>query len=165
MSDRRVVARPPVIHAPEAPRAPEDAAPLAAAAKGRRRLVLVAIVAVLALGAAAFVFLKPAPDAAEAGPEGPVPGAVVAVDPVSVNLADGHYLRLGFSMQLTESAHEEIQQAQALDIAIALFTGRRMAEVNDAARREELKVELAHQLAEAYEGEVMDVYLTDFVTQ
>jgi flagellar FliL protein len=164
MSDRRVVARPPEIHGANAPGSHDEvAAP--AAPRGRRRLVVVAIVLVLGLGAAAFVVLRPAPDPAASEPEAPVPGAIAPVDPVSINLADGHYLRLGFSMQLTEAAHEEIEQAKALDIAIALFSGREMAEVNDAARREELKVELAHQLAEAYEGEVMDVYLTDFVTQ
>lgn len=164
MSDRRVMARPPEIHVAEPPGPVNQQAAGAAGKKRARKVVVVAFILV-ALGGAAFFFLKPSGSSEPALPPPPVPGAVVPVDPVSVNLADGHYLRLAFTMQLTSTAGEEIQQAKALDIAIALYSGRTMEEVNDGARREELKVELAHQLAEAYEGEVMDVYLTDYVTQ
>lgn len=132
----------------------------------RRRgvLVAVALVAVLAVAAAAFV-LRPwdsAPAEADAPPE---LGLVIPVDPISVNLADGRYLRLGFSIQLKKGATAELQVARALDIAIATYSGKPIDEVNDPARREELKAELLTQLSETFEGEVVDVYLTDYVTQ
>ena len=96
----------------------------------------------------------------------PVPGAVLTVEPVSVNLADGHYLRIGMGLQLTADAGEETPDPSvALDLAISLFSGRTVDEVSDPAQRDALKAELAHQLSEAYEGEVMDVYLTNYVTQ
>lgn len=165
MSDRRVAAKPTEIRLPGDPGA-AGAAAEAPPTKSKKKLVLILGVLVLALGGAAFFFLKPSGgEAAAAEPPPAEPGGVAQIDPVSVNLAGGHYLRIGFSMQLTAAAGEEVEQAKALDIAIALYSGRTIEEVNDPAHREELKEELAHQLEEAYEGEVMGVYLTDFVTQ
>jgi flagellar FliL protein len=165
MSDRRVAARPTEIRLPGDPSAAGGAGGEAPPKKGKKKLVLILGVVVLALGAGAYFFLKPAGGAEAATPPPPQPGGIAQIDPVSVNLAGGHYLRVGFSMQLTAAAGEEVEQAKALDIAIALYSGRTMEEVNDPTRREELKDELATQLEEAYEGEVMGVYLTDFVTQ
>ncbi|WP_211489867.1 FliI/YscN family ATPase [Georgenia thermotolerans] len=95
-------------------------------------------------------------------------GSVTGIYTVLVdgdNLADGHYLRLGFSIQLKKGATAELQVARALDIAIATYSGKPIDEVNDPARREELKAELLTQLSETFKGEVVDVYLTDYVTQ
>jgi len=137
---------------------------------GRRRLLVVIVVAavLVAAGAAAYLLLgRGAPDgAASAPPPEPtlVAGEVLTVEPVSVNLASGHYLRLGLALQLTAGA-EVPDPAQALDLAIALYSGRPIAEVTDPVTRESLKDQLLAQLVEAYEGQVMDLYLTDYVTQ
>lgn len=141
--------------------------------KSRKGVVVVALVVVLAAAAAAwFFFLKPAPAAAEdtgaAHVEEEVElGEVLTVDPVSLNLANGRYLRLGLALQMSADAggHGEPNTALALDQAIALFSGRDIAEVTDPAAREQLKAELAAQLAESYHGEVVDVYFTEYVTQ
>ncbi|WP_129339550.1 flagellar basal body-associated FliL family protein [Cellulomonas endophytica] len=144
--------------------------------KGRKKLLLILVaVVVLVLGAGAYVFLL-APGGEEEGAEGgehaaeevvQEPGDVLTVDAVSINLAEGHYLRLGLGLQfvLGAGAHGEPDPSKALDKAIALYSGRPMAEVNDPTHREELKAELLHQLEEAYHHEVMDVYLTTYVTQ
>ena len=134
--------------------------------KPRKRLLLVVGAVVLVAGGAAAYFLLGKGGGEPAAEPAPVPGAVLTVEPVSLNLAEGHYLRLGLALQLTEEAGEEAPDtARALDLAIALFSGRTVAEVSDPATRDALTAELAHQLAEAYEGEVMDVYLTNYVTQ
>jgi len=39
------------------------------------------------------------------------------------------------------------------------------SEISDPATREALKAQLVTELDEAYEGKVMDVYLTNYVTQ
>lgn len=139
----------------------------APAKKSRKKLLLVVgAVVLLAGGAAAYLLLGKGGGGEPAAEPAPVPGAVLTVEPVSLNLAEGHYLRLGLALQLTEEAGEEAPDtARALDLAIALFSGRTVAEVSDPATRDALTAELAHQLAEAYEGEVMDVYLTNYVTQ
>ena len=143
--------------------------PAPAPKKSRKSLVLVlGVVGLLAAAAAGwFLFLKPAPAEAAAEPEHVEVelGEVLPVEPVSLNLADGRYLRLGIALQLSADVHEGVDTARALDQAIALFSGRDIASVTDPAVRDQLKAELAHQLAETYHGEVVDVYLTEYVTQ
>lgn len=140
-----------------APEPVEEVAP-----KSRKKLVVILVAVLLAAGAAAYVFLFSGGE-----PEGeaePVPGEVLTVEAMSLNLADGRYLRLGLGLQLTEEVHD-IDSAKARDAAIALFSGRTVTEIADPATRDALKSELAHTLHEAYEGEVIDVYLTEYVTQ
>ncbi|MGV8978425.1 MAG: flagellar basal body-associated FliL family protein [Cellulomonas sp.] len=146
------------------------AEPEKAKRKPSKKLILIAAaVLVLVVGAAAYWFLlgpgKAASGGAPAAPPAPQPGTVLKIDAVSVNLADGHYLRLGLGLQLTKEVAEAPDPAKALDLAIALYSGHTVAEVSDPATRDALKAQLVTELTTAYEGEVMDVYLTNFVTQ
>jgi flagellar FliL protein len=146
---------------------PEAEAPEKRARKLPKPLLALAGVAVLGgAGYAAFALgLVGGGSDAPAAPEKPVPGKVLEVEPISLNLADGHYLRLGLGLQLTEDVTEAPDPSHALDLAIATFSGHTVGEVTDPATREALKDALVTQLGEAYEGEVMDVYLTNYVTQ
>ncbi|HLS73000.1 MAG TPA: flagellar basal body-associated FliL family protein [Actinomycetaceae bacterium] len=131
----------------------------------RRRWRVVLAIAVVLLVAAAGAFFGPRLLAdGEDAPAEPEPGAVVAIEPLNVNLAEGRYLRLGFTVQLAAGA-DELPAAPVTDLAIALYSGRTVEEVNDPARRAELQDELATQLTERFDVEVMAVYYTDFVTQ
>jgi flagellar FliL protein len=71
---------------------------------------------------------------------------------------------LGFAIQLSTDA-EEVEPAMILDRTIAQYSGRKMSEVLDPAAREELKNQLKDKLNELYGGEVLDVWLTDYVAQ
>ncbi len=127
---------------------------------GKKKLIMI-VVLLLVVGAAAyFLVLKPKPHKKEK----PVAGEVVALEPRQVNLQGGHYLKLGLALQGTTKA-TELEGSKALDAAIALFSGRSMEEVTRPAERRHLKGELKKELDHLYEGEVMDVYFTDFVTQ
>ncbi len=140
---------------------PQNAAPAEpeAPAKGGKKKLILIIVAVLALGGGGYyMFLKPKP----AGP--PEPGEVVTLEPIQINLAAEHYLRVGIALQLTASAHEA-DGSKALDATIAVFSGLPMEEVNDSKQRAKLKKELEKELEELYHHEVMGVYFTEFVTQ
>lgn len=171
MTEQRVVASKPKIGArPTSPSvAPEPAEETKGKKGGKKKLLIVALVVLLAGGAAYWFLLKPTPpaDGAAAVVEEPAPepGAVLVVEPISLNLADGHYLRIGLGLQLTADVAEEPDTARALDLVVALFSQRPVAEVITTEGREALKAELLTQLEEAYEGEVMDVYFTDYVTQ
>ena len=139
---------------------------------GRKPLmiVLVAVLVVVLAGVAAWFFLlRDKGDTTGAPEPEPTPtlvaGAVLDVDAVSVNLADGHYLRLGLALQLSDDVTADPDPARALDLAIALYSGRSVDEVSAPATRDQLKGQLLAQLQEAYGPEVMDVYLTDYVTQ
>ena len=95
-------------------------------------------------------------------------GEVLVVEPISINLEGGHYLRLGLGLQLTaDGGHSgtPVSSAQALDAAIALFSGRSTEELADLKTRDVLKAELTETLKELYDEQVVGVYYTDFVTQ
>lgn len=156
------------IGAPAGPTLVKPATPPAAdAAEPRRRRrwprVVIAVVVLVAGAGLALWLLRGS--GADDVPEPPEPGAVLAVEPISVNLADGHYLRLGIALQLTADAKEKPDPARALDLAIALYSGRDVEEISGGDGRARLKEELAAEVADAYEGAVMDVYLTSYVTQ
>lgn len=169
MPDRRIVgqagARIPRASVQEQPPPPQETR---GGGRGMRIVpVLAGVLVVVALALAAAVFLLARGDqAAQSGdPGAPAEGAVVAVEPVSVNLADGHYLRVGFSMQMTAEAGDGVDTARAQDTVIALYSGRKAEDLADGDQREQLRGELVRQLSEAYGGDVMEVYFTDFVTQ
>ncbi|RLV56478.1 flagellar basal body-associated protein FliL [Aeromicrobium phragmitis] len=123
----------------------------------RRWVVLAAVLAIVAV--AGYLYL----DRSNA-PEGPVPGEVVTLEPIQVNLAAGHYLKLGLAVQTTEEA-TDLEGSKALDAAITMFSGRSVAELTDATQREALKERLVDRLAELYDDQVMGVYFTEFVMQ
>ena len=137
----------------------------AAPKKSKRKLILILLVVVVVLGAGGYFFLKPA-----GKPAAPVPGAVVKLDSIQINLAAGHYLRLGLALQEREGAagghgSEGLDGSKALDAAIDMFSGQSVADLDQGQTRNALKTKLAHKLTELYEGDVMGVYFTEFVTQ
>ncbi|MHB1065098.1 MAG: flagellar basal body-associated FliL family protein [Georgenia sp.] len=144
-------------------------APAAEPGSGRRRapmIIALVLVVVVLLGAVAYVLRPWEPSAAIAEVPAAAPlGAVVAVEPISLNLAGGRYLRLGFSIQFTEDAPKELQTAKALDIAIATFSGRSVEEINDMESRAQITKQFVADLTDVYEGSVVDIYYTDLVTQ
>ncbi|HEY0118538.1 MAG TPA: flagellar basal body-associated FliL family protein [Cellulomonas sp.] len=169
---QKIGARPATPAVPVSERSPEPPAP--AGKKKRRRprklvVVIVAVVVVLGVAAAAYLMLGKSSSGGAPEPKPtptPVAGQVVQVDAVSVNLAGGHYLRLGLALQLsTDATKDKTDTARALDLAIALYSGRSVDEVSQPASREQLKTQLLGELQKAYGPEVMDVYLTDYVTQ
>ncbi|WP_121253508.1 flagellar basal body-associated FliL family protein [Nocardioides ferulae] len=128
--------------------------------KSKRKKLVLVLVGVLVVAAAGYwFFLRPAPAEAE-----PVPGEVITLEPIQINLAEGHYLKVGIALQLTADA-DELDGSKALDATIALFSGLPLDEVSLPKQRAELKDELGSHLEEAYHGDVMEVYYTEFVTQ
>ncbi len=131
------------------------------ATAGKKKKVLLLLLVLALAGAATWWFmLRPA-----SAEEAPHPGAVVKLEAIQVNLADGHYLRIGIALQATDAVEEELDGSKALDATIELFTGQSQEQLARKPYRDGLKEKLAHRLEEAYEGEVMQVYFTDFVTQ
>jgi len=136
---------------------------------GKKKLLIIGLVAVLALGAAAYFFVFSGSGEAEAEPA-PEAGSVLVVEPVAINLAGGSYLKLGITLQFTlehdEAGGEEGAEpdgSTALDIAIAQFSGASLADVQ--TNREAMKAALQEAIVEAYHHEVMSIYYTEYVTQ
>ncbi|MEQ6901960.1 flagellar basal body-associated FliL family protein [Nocardioides sp. YIM 152588] len=128
--------------------------------KSRSRLLLALVVVVAVAAGGWYFFLKPA-----GAPKEPEPGEVVRLESIQVNLADGHYLRLGMALQLSTDASHGADGAKAQDAAIGLFSGLPMQEVNKASEREKLRERLNEILEARYHHEVLEVYFWEFVTQ
>lgn len=128
---------------------------------GKKKLLLIAVALLVVAGSAYWFVLKPS-GSAEAGPK---PGAILPLESTQINLASGHYLKIGIALQLVEGAPEEVDGSKALDATIELFSGRTIDEVANTKDRRELKEELETTLEKAYEDEVMGIYFTEFVTQ
>jgi flagellar protein FliL len=127
---------------------------------GKKKLILVVVVLAIVAGAGYWFFLKPS-----GPPKPPEPGAVVKLDAIQINLADDHYLKVGIALQASKKAGEELDGSKALDQTIDLFSGQDMQDLSKAAYRDTMKKKLEERLDEAYEGEVIGVYFTDFVSQ
>ncbi|MGF1648178.1 MAG: flagellar basal body-associated protein FliL [Kineosporiaceae bacterium] len=129
-------------------------------------VVVAAVILLLGLGAGGYWWFgmrTPPP------PPPPKPGEVLALEAVSLNLAEGHYLKLGIALQFEYSADKKAKYdgSKALDYTIETFSGLTMAELSDPARRDELKAELREHVIEAYAEKtpVLDLYFTEFVMQ
>jgi len=138
--------------------------------KSKKKLMIIVIAAVVLLGGGAggyFMFFAGG-EKAEAAPK---KGAVVAMDSaLTINLAEGHYLKLAFTLQATEDAGEaEIDNAEAIDIAIDKYTGVEIAELETEKGRQAAKTELLDEIKKVYNVDdqhiIMDIYFTQFVTQ
>ena len=148
---------------------------------GKKKLIIIAApVLLIVIGAAVyFLLLKPAATPAAGTPgataaavaAAPSPsssfveGAVVKLDPISINLAGGHFLKLGLSLQESKAAGEDVSGAKALDAAIELFSNRTLDELSSLQIRNKYKAKLVDHLIELYEQKVYDVYFTEFVMQ
>lgn len=143
----------------------------AEAPKKSKKMLIIIIAAVVLLGGggagAYFMFFK----SSEKKVEAPKKGAVVAMDSaLTINLADAHYLKLAFTLQATEEAGEtEIDNAEAIDIAIDKYTGMEVAVLETEEGRKKAKEELLAAIEKTYNVDekkiIMDIYFTQFVTQ
>jgi flagellar FliL protein len=102
-------------------------------------------------------------------PEEGVPETLVDLPEMSINLADGHYLRaavsLGLCADVVLAPEEEFPSAPAKDLVVSGLSGMDMAELSTAAGRTGAKEALTKQISAAYPGVVYEVYFVEFVMQ
>jgi flagellar protein FliL len=134
--------------------------------KSKKKLIIILVAVVIALGGGGFGgYLAFAPKKEEVKPP-PEPGVVVPLEAITINLADGHYLKLKISLQATaELGEEKLDGSKALDLAIEEFSNRPMAELFSNEERKRSKEELLKKIEKAYDEKVMDIYFTTFVIQ
>ena len=129
---------------------------------GKKKLILILLVVLLAAAGAAYFFLFTG--SAEA--EEPVAGEVLVLEPVAVNLAGGGYLKIAVALQLVEGGSHgggPPDGSKATDLVISTFSQAQPEDVTGA--RDALKEALEEKIIEAYHGEVMGIYYTEYVTQ
>jgi len=161
--------------------APKDAAPKDAPPKEpkpKRGPMLPAIVIAVALLLAAFMLKggggggSDSPPASSettvASAEHGDPANVVALDAITLNLADGRFLKLGVALQLadgTEVGEAANFGARALDETINLMGEYTFKQLSAPGARVKAKDKLSEAVREAYDGAVTSVYFTEFVMQ
>lgn len=135
--------------------------------KGKKKLIIGVVLLVLLGGGYKKTIGK-----AEVDPHAaPEPGIVLKLDPITLNLAGGSYLKLRMALQFTADAvaggegADEPDGAQAMDLAIAHLSNRKLADFDSAAARARVKEKLLKAVAEAYDSKVMNIYFTEFVMQ
>lgn len=134
------------------PTAPESAGK-------KKRIMIVGLVLAVVAGAGYWFLLKPQ------APKEPEKGEVSALEPIQINLAEGHYLRLALALQLSADIKEEVDGSEALATAVDMLSGLPVAEFAQPEGRRKLFAELTKDVLEHYEGEVLDLYVTEAVTQ
>jgi flagellar FliL protein len=149
----------------------EKETPAEAPPKKSKKMLMIIVIAVVVLGGGgggAFFLLSGNKAQAKAAP---TKGIVTPIgDALTINLADGHYLKLNFAMQETADAGAEtVDPAEAINIAIDTYTGKSVAELSTDKGRETAKADLLTKIEKAYAEKskqiIMDVYFTSFVTQ
>jgi flagellar protein FliL len=99
------------------------------------------------------------------------PVGTVALPSMSINLADGHYLRVTLALGMCDDAvvptPDEFLSASApaRDIAVQTLSGRTMAELSIEQSRNLVKQDLTAKISAAYPGKVYVVYFVEFVMQ
>lgn len=100
-----------------------------------------------------------------------VEGSVLTLDQsVTVNLEDGHYLKVGLAFQLkvglvAETVKKEGLQAKATDRALSTLSKHTMDELAKPDTREKIQQKLSFDTCRDYEGEITRTYFTEFVMQ
>ncbi len=133
--------------------------------------VVIILVPVLALAGGAYFFLlggKSEKKSKSTATTTQPPGEVLSLDPVTLNLADGRYLKVGIALQLSAAASAEEMKAEgpkALDTAIELLGHKTYDELIKPDVRGTVKEEISHKVSEQFEGKVLKIYFTQFVMQ
>lgn len=138
----------------------------AAPKKSKKKLMIIVIAAVVLLGggAGAFFMMSGSSGKPAAKPK-PVPGKVIPLDAITINLAGGHYLKIHLALQATASAGETVDGSQALDLTVSEFSNKDMAAFASEDGRSKAKAELLKAVEKAYEDKIMDIYFIEFVMQ
>ena len=94
-------------------------------------MLIIIVLAVVLLGGggagAYFMFFKSSGEEEAVQPE---PGAVVALEAITINLDDGHFLKVSIALQATADAAHEPDGSKALDILISQFSNKSVAELS-----------------------------------
>jgi flagellar FliL protein len=141
--------------------------------KKKSPVKLIVLLAVGVIGGIAFAKVTGG-GSANAGPTTtakPEPGEVAKVEAININLADGHYLRIAYGVQLSKTvtvkaeAWAKSESSKMSDIIISEFSGKKLEELSTKEGREKAMHDVVEEASEKLEGEVIDVYLDEFVMQ
>jgi flagellar FliL protein len=146
---------------------------------GKNRLIMIVLAALALVGGVKGFVLGGGKTAAGAAVPATTtttaPGPIVTLEPVTLNIAGGRFLKVGLALQLSGDHVDEAKPkdsgdptkgyARAVDLAIEVLGGQKFEELVTPEGRTHVKEELSHRLHDAYHEEVEGVYFTQFVMQ
>lgn len=131
-----------------------------------RSMLTIVLAGIVLLGAGAagtyFLFLKePGP------PPPPEPGAMVQMEPMTISLANKHFLKVQIAIELVQGEADPatFETIKASQLVIDTFSNLEREELTSNAARKDLTAQLLTGLQDTYPKEVYAVYLTQFVIQ
>lgn len=130
--------------------------------KSKKKIIVLALVFLLLGALAKFTVLAPSAPAHDVKP---LPGPVVPMEEMTLNLAGGHYLRIKLALQTVHGAPEELDTAEAAQAVIEEFSDRTTTELTGDAARQKAKVALLAKLQKIYPKQIMDVIYTEYYMQ
>lgn len=101
----------------------------------------------------------------------PVIGPVIEIDAKTLNLAGGHFLKIGIALQLEPGTDpeevEELENFKAIAAQHVLneFSGASMDDILPKKKREKIRHQIGYDVCMESETEVSTVYFTEFVAQ
>lgn len=144
----------------------DDATPGKGKSKKIKLVVLVLVLLVVGGAIAKFTVLaSPAKPAAGAHKtvKKPAKGPVIPLDDMTLNLTDGHYLRLKLSLQTAKGTSTELDTAAAAQAVIDVYSNLTVSQLTGSAARKKYQDLLLTKLQAAYPKEIIDVPYTEFV--
>lgn len=128
-----------------------------------------AILLLLALAAAAVLAYTQLLPGGHQAVAPPARGPVLKLDSITLNLAEGHFLKLGLSLEFkpgtTFDGASKPETAPALDLAIEQLSNLQVTQLNSTPARELAKKQLTASIRKAYYNGVTRIYFTEFVMQ
>ncbi|MFL6160965.1 MAG: flagellar basal body-associated FliL family protein [Jatrophihabitantaceae bacterium] len=136
------------------------------AAKGKgksKKVKIAALVVVVLLGGAVAKSTVLAAPAKPAGKVAPAKGPVVPMEEMTLNLADGHYLRMKIALQTAKGTSEELDTSEASQALIDTYSNQTVVSLTGDAARAQAKDRFLSKLSTLYPKKILDAYYTEFV--
>lgn len=131
--------------------------------KSKKLKLIIGFVLLVVVGAALkFTVLAPS-SSAGATPAKPQPGPVIQMDEMTLNLTDGHYLRMKIALQTTKGTSEEFDTSEAAQLIIDQFSNRTVTQLTGDVARQKMMAGLVAKLQSAYPKKIIGGFYTEFV--
>jgi flagellar FliL protein len=107
---------------------------------------IIGVVALAGVGGGVYKVMQPTPVVP------PAAGAYITLDPTTVNLVGGHYLKIGVTIVAVagKATLANFETAEAAQLVITEFSNRTVASLSSNAAREERRAHLIRALRKAY---------------
>lgn len=158
---------------------------------GKKGMLIPAIVLSVGMAAGGYFFMSGQSKSGEAAAAAAATttttiehGSVIRLQPITMNLSDGHVLKVGMALQMVAKPEDEHLaaalagghgakpdassplgglEAKALDEAIATLGDSTYEDLSKPGGRAHVKEELTEKIKHIYHDDVIEVFFTDFV--